>query len=194
MLARSGKCRVLVSGGVAVAEHPPASKPESGVRLEVGCPVWTEIAKQPAPHWPTLAEDHSEYIDPLPAVADPRDVRLSRPTDVLWWALQFSPWRPGDRKVLSALYDAAGDTQAVSKTLGIDEDRVIRLKNRARAEVLFAAREMDWQDNFAREHRELLPFPKWIHRPMARSRVWFRKNDYLCYLFDIDRRVEPYAV
>lgn len=182
-----------MSGGVAVAEQP-ATKPETGVRLEVGNPVWTEIAKQPAPQWPTLAEDHSEYSDPLPAIADPRDVRLSRPADVLWWALRFAPWRPEDRKVLSALYAAAGDTATVSKALSIDEDRAIRLKNRARAEVLFAAREMDWQDNFAREHRELPPFPKWIHRRLVASRVWFRKNDYLCYLFDIDRRTEPYAV
>lgn len=200
-MARSGKCKVLVSNGVpSTATLQQAQAPSSGLRLEVGAPVWTEIAKTPlveiAPREERTEkrayrkrDETFDTDDPEIEQVDPRDVPLWRPQAFLSWTLQNYPWSEKQHRVVAALFAAIGDTDAVARTLKLDETYVRNTLIRAKSEVVKAAKRLDFEESFSRErlaglNQKVMPMPRY-----GRRHLWFSgQPDLLCYLFDLDRR------
>lgn len=176
-MGRSSKCRVLVSGGVAVAQEREAPQ-SAGLRLEVGKPFVKPTAK--------LAK-------PKPDDDDPRDVPLWKPAAVLEWALDNGAWNEQQRRVLGALLIAGGDIASVAKRLKVSVEYTEAMLLRAKSEVKFAAKEREWVERFLLERREPVPYPGWISFRISMGTLWFYKIDRLCWMFDMDRRVAPYA-
>ena len=201
-MARSGKCRVLVAGGQAVAVAPPAPLPTTGLRLEVGAPVWTEIAKEVSWEPPNLSRaaalrdiralrsDPPEPDDPPEVPAeDPRDVPLWKPVAVLKWSLDNGFWDDRQRRILSALWASDGDCEAAARSLQIHPDSALKMLTRAKSEVRQVARWMEYEDGFRLTRRS--GDPKAGGRPVKLDdgRVWFaQKFDMICFLFDMPRR------
>lgn len=136
---------------------------------------------------PPKAEDDIAYT------SDPREVRLSKPAAYLNWALDNYYWTIEQRAHLSALIFQNGETAAAARILKVHEDSLIWLRNRARSEVIMAAKRLDWLDQFTRDRRPA-PKVKWVPLSAARPRqVWFPGQvDRLEYLFDLNLRRSPY--
>lgn len=101
-------------------------------------------------------------------------------------------WNEQERRILSALLLAQGDTEAVARSLKIHEDNAIRLLNRSKSEVRMAGKRLEYEDSFQRERR---PAPNFKRMPLPLNderKVWFiGPTDWLCYLFGMDRRRSP---
>ena len=102
--------------------------------------------------------------------SDPRDVPLSRPAVYLRWAIDNFPWTARELQHLGALWMESGDASRAAALLSVDEDRMIYLRNRARAEVVLAAKRLDWDERWQHEHRPA-PKVKWVPLPPFSRRV-----------------------
>jgi hypothetical protein len=104
---------------------------------------------------------------------DPRDISPLDVSATLAWALENTAWQPFQRNILQALYLESGDVEAVSRILGVRIELVSKLLTRARTEVKMAAKQLLWEEGFAKSRR----LGGWPHRvsnmKISGEALWF---------------------